>query len=79
MRGVGYNHPQYAHGRWHGGPYVDGEVLELAELSPLEYHNIHVQQVVRATWRDQIGLGVLESLIIGPYEPLGLTELLDGA
>jgi hypothetical protein len=79
MRGAGYGHPQYSHGRWHGGPFVDGEVLVLDEIDPLDYHSLHVQQVVRATRRGKVGLGVLESLIVGPYEPLGLTGLLDGA
>ncbi len=79
MRGAGYNHPQYAHGRWHGGPIVAGEQIDLATLDPLEYSNIHVQHVVRATRGDEVGLGVLEQLVIGPYAPAGLTGLLDGA
>jgi hypothetical protein len=79
MRGAGYSHPQFAHGRWHNGPFVDGEILDLASLDPLEYSNIHVQQMVRATQGDRVGLGVLESLIVGPYAPMGLDSLLDGA
>jgi hypothetical protein len=34
---------------------------------------------VRATRGDEVGLGVLEQLVIGPYEPAGLRGLLDGA
>lgn len=79
MRGAGYGHPQYAHGRWHGGAYLDGEVLDVDSLDPLDYHNVHVQQIVEATWRGHVGLGVLESLIIGPYDPYNLSGLLDGA
>jgi hypothetical protein len=79
MRGAGYSHPTYAHGRFHGESYVVGESLEIATLDRLDYHNLHVQQVVRATRRGQEGLGVLETLIIGPYAPMGLTALLDGA
>ncbi len=79
MRGAGYSHPQYAHGRWHGGPVTAGETLELDQLSPLEYHNIHIQHVVRATSPTRSGLGVLEQLIVGPYFPNGLNGLLDGA
>jgi len=79
MRGAGYSHPQYAHGRWHGGPVVASEVLDLATLDPLEFANIHVQHVVRAQRGDEAGIGVLEQLIVGPYEPSGLTGLLDGA
>jgi len=79
MRGAGYSHPKYAHGRFHGGPYVDGEVLDVESLDPLEFSNLHVQQVVRASARGKEGLGVLESIIVGPYEPMGLTGLFDGA
>lgn len=79
MRGAGYNHPQFAHGRWHGGPVVAGERLDLSTLDPLDYPNIHVQHVVRATRDDEVGLGVLEQLVIGPYVPTGLSGLLDGA
>lgn len=79
MRGAGYHHPIYPHGRWHGGEVVGGEVHRVEELDNLEFHNIHVQQVVRATWGDRTGIGVLEQLIIGPHEPTGLQDLLDGA
>jgi hypothetical protein len=79
MRGAGYSHPQFAHGRWHGGPIVNDEQLNLDTLDPLEYANIHVQHVVRASCGDEVGLGVLEQLVIGPYEPTGLHGLLDGA
>lgn len=79
MRGAGYNHPQFAHGRWHGGAVIAGEQLDLTTLDPLDYPNIHVQHVVRATRGDEVGLGVLEQLVIGPYVPAGLLDLLDGA
>jgi len=79
MRGAGYSHPQYAHGRWHGGPVVDGEVLELSTLNPLDHPNIHIQHIVKATSARGTGIGVLEQLIIGPYEPAHLEGLLNGA
>jgi hypothetical protein len=79
MRGAGYSHPQFAHGRWHAGPVRAGETLALDELDPLDYPNLHVQHVVRATSAKATGIGVLEQLIIGPYEPCGLEGLLDGA
>jgi hypothetical protein len=79
MRGAGYGHPEYAHGRWHGGPVTAGEVLRLDQISPLDYHGLHVQQVVRAQRQGEVGIGVLEQLIIGPYSPGGLSGLIDGA
>ncbi len=79
MRGAGYQHPTYAHGRWHNGPYRDGEVLDVASIDPMDFFNLHVQQVVRATSSEDAGMGVLESIILGPHAPTGLTGLLDPA
>lgn len=78
MRGVGYAHPRFGHGRWHGGPVVDTEILATDELDELEFANIHTEQVVRVTGASD-GLGVLESLVIGPASHLGLGGILDGA
>ncbi|MBU6232621.1 MAG: hypothetical protein KJS64_00030 [Acidobacteria bacterium] len=77
MRGAGYSHPTYAHGRWHGGLVIAGETLTTDELDPLEYHNIHVQHIVSVDG-PLPGVGVVEQLIIGPYAPAGVTGLLDG-
>jgi len=79
MRGAGYFHPTYAHGRYHGQLVVDGEVHDVDDLDTTSLHDVHVQQVVRATWGDRRGIGVLEQLAIGPHAPSGLTGLLDGA
>jgi len=79
MRGAGYSHPQFGHGRRHPAPLVAGEVLNLDELDPLEFANVHVQHVVRARRGTEVGIGVLEQFVIGPYGPSGLTGLLDGA
>lgn len=77
MRGAGYSHPTYGHGKWHGGLVVDTEELTTSELDPLDYHNVHVQHIVRVEGPTS-GIGVVEQLIIGPYAPAGLTGLLDG-
>jgi hypothetical protein len=79
MRGAGYFHPTYAHGRYHGELVVDGEVHDVADLDTTSIADVHVQQVVRATWGGRRGLGVLEQLALGPHAPSGLTGLLDGA
>jgi len=79
MRGAGYMHPVYAHGRFHGPLVVAGEVHDVEELDTVSLHDIHVQQVVRALWGDRQGIGVLEQLVIGPHAPSGLTGVLDGA
>jgi hypothetical protein len=79
MRGAGYFHPVWAHGRWHGALKVAGEQHSVADLDTLALDCIHVQQVMRARWGDCTGLGVLEQLAVGPHEPSGFKELLDGA
>ena len=79
MRGAGYFHPVYAHGHYHGELVVAGEVHDVDELDTTSFHNVHVEQVVAATWEGHRGLGVLELLAVGPHAPSGLVGLLDGA
>ena len=79
MLGLGYLHPEWNHGTWHGELAVDAETWTLADLDPLDHKHLHVQQLVRATWGERTGIGVLEQLAIGPHEPSGFTGLLDGA
>ncbi|MGH9055066.1 MAG: hypothetical protein ACRDYY_04265 [Acidimicrobiales bacterium] len=79
MRGAGYMHPSWGHGRWHGGLEVGGESHRVEDLDTPALDCVHVQQVVRATWGDRRGLGVLEQLAIGPHAPSGFQGLLDGA
>jgi hypothetical protein len=78
MRGLGYTHPEWGHGHWHGELAVGAEAHAVEELDNLEPWNVHVQQVVRARWGERVGLGVLEQLAFGPHEPSGLTGFLDG-
>jgi hypothetical protein len=78
MRGIGYMHPEWGHGHWHGEDAVGAEEHKVEELDNVEPWNIHVQQVMRATWGDREGLGVLEQLAFGEHHPRGLTGILDG-
>lgn len=79
QKGIGYQHPVWQHGTWHDELVVGGEEARVEDLDNLEIENIHVQQVMRATWGDRRGIGVLEQLVIGPHAPSGLTGLTDGA
>lgn len=80
MKGLGYLHPTWGHGIWHGELEVGGESFDPAELDPLAPENIHVQQVMRATDDSgRVGTGVLEQVVIGPYAPAGFTSWFDGA
>ena len=78
MRGIGYTHPEWGHGRWKGEHAVGSEEHKVEELDNLEPWNIHIQQVMRARWGDRVGLGVLEQLAFGEHVPSGLTGFLDG-
>jgi hypothetical protein len=79
MRGIGYFHPHWAHGRYHGELEVEREDRALDEVDPLSPAELHVQAASRVRLEPddgpvRDGVGVFESLIIGPYEPLGLTD-----
>jgi hypothetical protein len=78
MRGLGYTHPEWGHGHWHGELAVGSEEHKVEELDNVDPWNIHIQQVMRARWGDKVGLGVLEQLAFGEHHPSGLTGLLDG-
>jgi hypothetical protein len=79
MSGVGYGHPTWNHGRWQDELVVGGEAVGVDEIDDTAFHHLHVQQVMKATWGDRVGLGVLEQIVIGPHRTRGLTGLNDGA
>jgi len=79
MKGLGYQHPQWAHGLWQGELKIEGESWLEADLDPLALENLHVQQVVIARNGDKIGHGVLEQLHIGPSKKYGFMDWFDGA
>jgi hypothetical protein len=79
MKGIGYTHPEWGHGRWKGELAVGGESWKTDQFAPLAYDNQHVQQVCRARWGGREGVGVLEQLAFGPHARYGFRELLDGA
>ena len=80
MKGLGYTHPEWGHGLYHGALKAVREDLMLDDLDPLAPENLHVQIPVRVTGSGgEDGIGVFEQLIIGPFSPLGLSEFLDGA
>jgi hypothetical protein len=80
MRGLGYVSPRWNHGLYHGVLEVEREDFALATLDPLAktMENFHVQTVSRVTTSaGEVGTGVFEQLIIGPYAPLGLKDYFD--
>ena len=79
MKGIGYTHPEWGHGRWKGELAMGGESWKTADLNELAMENIHVQQVMRARSNGREGIGVLEQICLGPHAPSGFNEFLDGA
>ena len=79
MKGIGYSHPEWGHGRWKGELAVGGESWKVDGVNPLALENLHIQQVVRARSEGREGIGVLEQICIGPHAPSGFKSLLDGA
>jgi len=79
MKGIGYMHPEWGHGRCKGEMAIGGESWRTADLNELALENIHIQQVMRARSEGRQGLGVLEQICLGPHAPSRLQEFLDGA
>ena len=79
MKGIGYMHPEWGHGMWKGELAYAGESWKVADLDPMAYENQHLQQVVRATCGDEVGIGVFEQIAFGPHARYGFKELLDPA
>jgi hypothetical protein len=84
MSGLGYTHPVWGHGRYHGELEVAYDAFDTAGVNESEFHFLHVQAFSQAhlTGPDGLerkGCGVLEQLIIGPHKPSGFASLLDGA
>lgn len=79
MKGLGYQHPQWGHGKWHGELVIAGESWRDSDLDPLALENLHVQQVVRATCGDRVGHGVLEQMHIGPSRTYRFKDWFDAA
>lgn len=72
MKGLGYSHPTRRMGTWHGELDIAGEVYDPDTLDLTDPVNVHVQQVVRASEGNRVGIGALEQQIQGPY------ALIDG-
>jgi hypothetical protein len=79
MKGIGYQHPVWGHGKWKGELAIGGESWKTADLDENTLENQHIQQVVRARSGNDVGIGVLEQICIGPYAKYGFKSFLDPA
>jgi hypothetical protein len=77
MKGVGYFHPEWFHGRYHGPLRVEREDFSVDGLDPKAMENFHVQRLSRLRLAAPDGsseqsIGVFEQAILGSYKPLGV-------
>lgn len=79
MRGLGYLHPVWKQGSWHGELEIGSESFDPQSLDLQEVHNLHVQQVVRVSDGSREGIGALEHVCLGSYARYGFTGISDGA
>ena len=83
MKGLGYGHPQWSHGLYHGELETGFEVFDLNAVDPADPTHFHIQAICDAELRQGgltlRGQGVLEQLVIGAYEPYGFNGLADVA
>ena len=62
-----------------GASVIDSNAIATFGAAPQRKLSGFLDQLLAATRADEIGLGVLEQLVVGPYAPTGLGGLLDGA
>ncbi len=79
MKGIGYTHPEWGHGRWKGDLAVGHDSWRTSDINPITLDNQHIQQLVRATMGRETGIGTMEQLCIGPHARYGFKSLIDGA
>lgn len=84
MKGIGYIHPKWGHGRYHGERVVEREDFRLADIDRKALENLHVQMLSRVKLEQDghvptMGMGVFEQVVLGPYAPFKFTSWNDFA
>lgn len=81
MKGVGYGHPEFGHGSYHGEFDSTYEEYALADVD--DAMNLHIQAICDVHMEGDLGSrqgrGVLEQLIVGPHAPSGFKDMMDMA
>ena len=81
MKGIGYGHPDWSHGHYHGELETGFETYDLAAMSAADPTHFHIQAICDAELSgpdgSRSGRGILEQLAIGSYEPYGFTSVMD--
>lgn len=80
MRGIGYTHPEWRHGLYHGELATGYDEFVLDDVAAIDLHVQAFCQAKMCTPNGEFtGQGILEQLIMGPHKPSGFKELLDMA
>lgn len=85
MKGIGYGHPKWRHGAYHGEQLVFAREEFLPEKENWQQpDNLHIQAISHVTLTDENGqqsegIGAFEQLFIGKHAPSGFKDILDGA
>ena len=79
MKGIGYSHPEWGHGRWKGEEALGGESWKVDEVAESDPQNLHIQQVIRVQSDAGHGVGVLEQVHYGPHRKCGWRSFNDAS
>ena len=85
MKGLGYTHPEWGHGSFHGEEFsYVREEYRPEDLNWQEPSNLHIQAISKLELTDpdgkvHEGIGAFEQLFMGPHEPSGFKDILDPA
>ena len=79
MKGIGYSHPEWGHGRWKGEEVLGGESWKVDDVAESDPQNLHIQQVIRVQSDAGQGVGVLEQVHYGPHQKYGWRSFNDAS
>jgi hypothetical protein len=69
---VGYGHPKWGHGLWHGELATAHERWNVADVDFSKSRFALMHQIVNVTCDGRQGIGFVEQMIVGPYPRYGL-------
>jgi hypothetical protein len=79
MAGIGYGHAEWGFGRDQGPLRVQRERIVPAEQPPDAPQSLHQHTLCEVDDGARRGIGVLETLVIGPYAPYGFVDVTGAA
>ena len=77
VRGLGYHHPDWAHGVWQGEMKTGSSKWDMNSVDFNDPTFVHVHTLVDAEMDGKKGVGMLETLVFGAHKPSGFKEFLD--